>query len=114
MRIAWLYRRSKLAKCLNEKTTETQNIDGWLDSNDRFHRFFVNHCGNAVLQKMAYKLLDSVMLYRFVVSRAMHFDTQAPRYYSEVAKQMRVGDAEGAAPHIDHSAQMGMGCFDER
>jgi DNA-binding GntR family transcriptional regulator len=82
---------------------QRDDLDGWAEADDRFHRLLFERCGNAMLATLAFAVFDKVHRARLVSLRLRPLPTRSNEEHRDTVAAIRRGDVEGARRlHLAH------------
>ncbi len=79
-----------------EKALKRDDLDGWAEADERFHRLLVSMCGNARLAGIVFNYWDRAHRARMVTLRMRPKPVNSTREHLAIVAAIRRGDAEGA------------------
>jgi DNA-binding GntR family transcriptional regulator len=101
---------SLMEKALAEmdRALETDDLDAWVDADERYHRMLLDLCGNQRLAALAYTVWDQVHRARMVSLRLRPKPWQSNEEHRAVLEAVRSGDWKRARDtHYNHRVRAG-------
>lgn len=86
-----------------DRALEHDDLEGWAEGDDRFHRLLLEMCGNRRLQEMAQTFRDQVYRARLVTLRLRRHPELSSREHREVVEAIKASDWRRARDaHYSH------------
>ena len=79
-----------------ERALKRDDLDGWADADERFHRHLVELCGNARLAGIVFNYWDRTHRARMVTLRMRPRPVNSTREHLAIVEAIRRGDAQAA------------------
>ncbi len=99
-----------------EKALKSDDLDGWAEADERFHRHLIELCGNRLLMQVVLNFWDRTHRARMVTLRLRPKPVNSTKEHMVMVERIRKGDANGAVEayraHVERASRELLALFE--